>query len=132
MAKSKKNKNKAKINLNNQLLGTQNLINNASVPAGVKSQFDWQCCRKAAVVIQSLININAAGGAAFRFRKLLVGAAWLHAPVRMVNANHGTQLDGKRFIVRTDEMLTAFLELEASILTEQACPVILRRSHYSS
>jgi hypothetical protein len=39
---------------------------------------------------------------------------------------------GKRFIVRADEILTAFLELEASILTEQACPVILRRSHYSS
>jgi hypothetical protein len=34
--------------------------------------------------------------------------------------------------VRADEILTAFLELEASILTEQACPVILRRSHYSS
>ena len=47
-------------------------------------------------------------------------------------ANHGTQLDGKRFVVRADEILTAFLELEASILTEQACPVIFRRSHYSS
>jgi hypothetical protein len=39
---------------------------------------------------------------------------------------------GKCFIVRADEVLAAFLELDPSILTEQACSVILRRSRYSS
>jgi hypothetical protein len=31
--------------------------------------------------------------------------------------------DGKRFIVRTDEELTAFLELQATILRVRACPI---------
>ena len=39
-----------------------------------------------------------------------------HVAGRIVNANHGV-LDGKRSVVRADEILTAFLELQSALLT---------------
>jgi hypothetical protein len=40
-----------------------------------------------------------------------------HIASRVVNANEAHRGDGKRFVVRADEKLTAFVELERQVLT---------------
>ena len=49
----------------------------------------------------------------FEIARVLVGL--YHVASVIVHANDAYRGDGKRFVVRADEKLTAFLELEAAV-----------------